>query len=66
MNRQRELIHVRDQDLKIVRNAADGAVEMHVAGRAEAVATLERRLAMGPGGARVHGVALHRSGDRTA
>jgi acylphosphatase len=39
-----------------VRNLRDGAVEVHVSGPADAVATLERRLAQGPSGARVERV----------
>ena len=39
-----------------VRNLVDGSVEVHVAGPAEAVAALERRLSQGPPGARVTGV----------
>ena len=39
-----------------VRNLRDGSVEVHVAGTALAVAALERRLADGPGGARVRSV----------
>jgi acylphosphatase len=39
-----------------VRNLADGAVEVHVSGPAQAVAALERWLARGPGGARVERV----------
>ena len=36
-----------------VRNLPDGAVEVHVSGAADAIASLERRLARGPSGARV-------------
>ena len=39
-----------------VRNLKDGSVELNVAGPAEAVAKLERRLSQGPPGARVTGV----------
>ena len=39
-----------------VRNLRDGAVELHVEGPAESIATLERRLARGPVGARVERV----------
>jgi acylphosphatase len=39
-----------------VRNLKDGSVEVNVAGPADAVATLERRLSQGPPGARVTGV----------
>jgi len=39
-----------------VRNLGDGSVEVHVAGTAEAVSALERRLSQGPPGARVTGV----------
>lgn len=36
-----------------VRNCADGSVEVHAAGTAEAVDTLGRKLESGPGSARV-------------
>jgi acylphosphatase len=40
----------------VVRNLRDGAVEVHVSGSAAAIASLERRLAQGPSGARVERV----------
>ena len=39
-----------------VRNLKDGSVEVHVAGPADGVSALERRLSQGPPGARVTGV----------
>lgn len=47
-----------------VRNCRDGSVEVEVAGPAEAVASLRRRLAVGPAGARVANVETLPPGER--